>query len=306
MLFLSIQNRLLNKLHVPTDTAAVDSRTQEGNQQFVQGESIYGLAYNTRKFLQENTLVHNARADPTRLMSTRYNNNLERVRSSNSYLIKHNRNQPINNGDNNNQEKTTNNLISPTLRPSQQDELYTTKYITEHTDGYLRRPTARVYGSPFKRDDNISPNKSYQQQIVNQQSCTADSLLTIPPRIPSSHKTSLRLPGPEVVARFIEPKLESHTIYQTSFKDVSYHEKMPKIQGSVNDNNHHFNCAPSNCHKQEKLIDLQDRWSKTLAQQQYHIEHPDTVPYIGYNTIQAKKEILIADTVAKQGMLTVR
>ena len=45
--------------------------------QFVQRQSTYGQAYNTPKFLQDNALAYHARIDPSRLMSTRYNNDLE-------------------------------------------------------------------------------------------------------------------------------------------------------------------------------------------------------------------------------------
>ncbi|CAF4443796.1 unnamed protein product [Adineta steineri] len=79
-----MRKQLLNKLHVPQDASTVDSRVQEGDKQFIQRETVYGQGYNTRKFLQENTLQHYARVDPTNLMSTRYNNDLERTRIINS------------------------------------------------------------------------------------------------------------------------------------------------------------------------------------------------------------------------------
>ncbi|CAF4607907.1 unnamed protein product [Rotaria sp. Silwood1] len=298
----NMRNRLLNKLRVPNDAATVDTRTQEGNKQFVQRESIYGQAYNTKKFLQENTLLPNARIDATRLMSTTYNTNLERVRSLNSYPIKTTQNQSVNNT----QGKTNDVLVSPVLRPSHNDELYTSKYINEHTDGYSRRSTVRVYDSPFKNEQNATMNDLSQQQTIHSYTNSLDPFLSIPGQIPRSVKTNLRLPGPEVVARFIEPKFDTRTTYQRSFKDISYHETIPQTQRSKKNNNQISTHTLDNRLRECKILDLQDQWSKTQAQQQYHIEHPESVPYVGDCTIRAKKEILIADTIAKRGMMTVR
>ncbi|CAF3473375.1 unnamed protein product [Rotaria sp. Silwood1] len=298
----NMRNRLLNKLRVPNDAATVDTRTQEGNKQFVQRESIYGQAYNTKKFLQENTLLPNARIDATRLMSTTYNTNLERVRSLNSYPIKTTQNQSVNNT----QGKTNDVLVSPVLRPSHNDELYTSKYINEHTDGYSRRSTVRVYDSPFKNEQNATMNDLSQQQTIHSYTNSLDPFLSIPGQIPRSVKTNLRLPGPEVVARFIEPKFDTRTTYQRSFKDISYHETIPQTQRSKKNNNQISTHTLDNHLRECKILDLQDQWSKTQAQQQYHIEHPESVPYVGDCTIRAKKEILIADTIAKRGMMTVR
>ena len=58
--------------------------------------------------------------------------------------------------------------------------------------------------------------------------------------------------------------------------------------------------------KQWKLIDLQDRWSKTKAQREYHITHPESVPYVGDSTMRAQKEISIADGIERHRMMTVR
>ena len=287
-----IQNRLLNRLCVSHDAGTTDSRTQEGNKQFVQRESIYGLSYNTPKFLQDNTLSYHARIDPSRLMSSRYNNNLDRVRSLNSYPKKPTHTLSVNNN---------NILVSPVLRPSQYEELYSTKYITEHTNGYSNRSTVRVYDSPFKPGGNTHINQLNNQQ-QQQQSNTFDPILSIPAQIPRSAKTAIRLPGPEIVARFIEPKIEPQTTHQRSYKDISYHELAPQLK----DNNQRFNPKPDNRLKQVKLRDIQDRWTKTQAQEQYHIEHPEPVPYVGAGIMRAQKEILIADAVIKRGLLTIR
>ena len=75
----------MTKFRVPQQANNVDPRVQEGTKSFIQRESAYGQSFNTRKFLQENTLSPQARIDPTRLISTKYNSNLERVRSLNSY-----------------------------------------------------------------------------------------------------------------------------------------------------------------------------------------------------------------------------
>jgi len=231
-------------------------------------------------------------------MSTRYNNNLERVRSLNSYPIKPTENQSVNNK----QAKTDDILVSPILRPSQNDQLYRTKSIVEHTDGYSRRSTARVYDSPFKHEYETNMNQQ-EQQTAQSQINSFDPSLSIPPQLPRSVKTSIRLPGPEIVARFIEPKLEPHTTYRRSYKDISYHEIRPQTQIL---NQRVVISSSDNRLKQWKLMDLQDRWSKTQAQQQYHIEHPEVVPDVGGDTIRAKKEILIADRIAKQALMTVR
>jgi hypothetical protein len=277
-------------LRVPNDAATVDTRTQEGQKQFVQRQSTYGQAYNTPKFLQENTLSYHARIDPSRLMSTRHNNNLERVRSLNSYPMTVN----------DKQDKTNPPLISPVHRPPVSDEIYTTKSISEHTNGYIRRPTTRVYDSPFKIEQETGTNQ------FSQQSTSLEPIPTIPAQIPRSVKTAIRLPGPEIVARFIEPKLEPRTTYQRSYKDIIYHESKPSQADFIKDNNQRVTRASDNRFKKWGLTDLQDRWSRTQAQQQYHAEYPEVVPDVGGITIRARKEILIADTIAKKAMLTIR
>jgi hypothetical protein len=224
-------------------------------------------------------------------MSTRYNNNLDQVRNFNSYPTKPTQNASV----------TNNTLVSPILHPSPYDELYATKHITEHTDGYSHRSTVRVYDSPFKTKQIPNFNKPNCQQ-QQQQSNSFDPILSIPTQLPRAVKTDLRLPGPEIVARFIEPKLEPRTTHQRSYKDISYHEITPQIKG----NNQRFNPTSVNHIKQLKLLDLQSRWSKTQAQQQYHIEHPEPVPKLGDSVMRAKKEILIADAIIKQGLLTIR
>ncbi|CAF3642039.1 unnamed protein product [Rotaria sp. Silwood1] len=311
----TIRSRLLNKFRVPQDASTVNTRVQEGDKPFIQRESTYGQSYNTRKFLQENTLLHHARSDPTCLMSTQYNTNLERARSMNSFPMKSAHNISFNNNDNNNnnnnKEKPNDILIGPLIHPSPYDELYATKYITEHTNGYSRRSANRVYDSPFKSKDDMIVYKFFEKKQT-----PVAPYLQIPQQLPDSAKNILRLPGPEVVPRFIEPKLEPHSTYQHSYKDVSFHETilpLPDTRSSfdpsilsMKDNDQRFGRTSDGRIKQWKLIDLQDRWTKTKAQRQYHIDHPESVPYVGEKTVQAKKEILIVDNIERQRMMTVR
>ncbi len=231
-------------------------------------------------------------------MSTRYNNNLERVRSLNSYPMKTNENPTANN-------KIDSTLVSPVHRPPLSHEIYTTKSIVEHTDGYTRRPTTRVYDSPFKSEHETNTNQ-FSLQSIQSQSTSVDPILCIPAQLPRSVKTAISLPGPEIVARFIEPKLEPRTTYQRSYKDINYHEIKPSQANFIKDNNQRFARTSDNRFKQWRLTDLQDRWSKTQAQQQYHTEYPEVVPDVGGITIRARKEILLADTIAKKAMLTIR
>jgi hypothetical protein len=295
----------LKKFRVPDDASTVDPRVQEGSNPFVQRESVYGQSYNTRKFIQENTLSAQARSDPTRLISTRYNSNLERVRSMNSYPAQ----SPSTSVVDQQQENVNEDLIlGPFLPPSPYNELYSSKYITEHTDGYSRRSTNRVYESPFKNQQDMLAYKFHKKQStpVPAYPQTTGQPLT------KSAKVRLALPGPEILSRSVEPKLEPYSTYQRSYKDVSYHEAITPISlskytseqssQSVNqENEQSFGRS-----KQWKLIDLQDRWSKTKAQRQYHVNHPEYVPYVGDGTMRAKKEILIADLIERQRMMTVR
>jgi len=241
-------------------------------------------------------------------MSTKYNTNLERVRSFNSYPMKSVENLSFND----NEEKANDDIIlGPFLPPSPYNELYSTKHITEHTDGHSRRTTNRVYESPFKNQQDLIAYKFYKKQQ------TPVALYPqISSQLPSSAKHVISLPGPELVSRSIEPKLQLHSIYQHSYKDVSYHETIPPIQDlklsfaqnrlSTNDNDRRFSRTPDGSVKQWKLIDLQDRWSKTKAQREYHVDHPEFVPYVGDGTLRAKKEILLADILDRQRMMTVR
>ncbi len=288
----------------------MDPRIQEGTKPFIQRESVYGQSYNTRKFLQENNLSSHARTDPTRLISTKYNTNLERVRNFNSYPKKSMQDQSFTSNNNNKEEKPNDDtILGPFLPPSPYDELYSTKYITEHTDGYSRRTTNRVYESPFKKQQDMLAYKFYKKQ---QKPDGLDS--QVPAQIPNSVKHVLTLPGPEIVSRSIEPKFEPDSIYQRSYKDIYFHEKISPVPSpyydqnrySMKDNDERFGRTSDGRVKQWKLIDLQDRWSKTKAQRQHHVNHPEPVPYVGDAAIRAQKEILIADVMDRQRMMTVR
>lgn len=281
----------------------MNSRIQEGNKKFIQRDTVYGQAYNTNKFLQENILLSNARVDPSRLMSTTYNTNLERVRSLNSVPMRTISNSSMASYP----EKSNENLVSPVLRPSTCATLYKTNSINEHTNGHSRRPTVRVYDTPFKTERNIAINKFPQQQTAESQSKVSSSFFQLPPQIPSSLKTNLSLAGPDVVARFVEPNIEPPTTHQRSYKNIMYHEAIPQIKqptktSEKKDSNRSSNVLLREC----KILGLQDQWSKTQAQQKYHMEHPESVPYVGYCTLRAKKEIILADAVAKKAMMTVR
>jgi hypothetical protein len=197
-------------------------------------------------------------------------------------------------------------ILGPFLPPSPYNELYSTKHITEHSDGHSRRTTNRVYESPFKNQQDMLAYKFYKKQpttvALNPQSSG---------QLPNSAKHILTLPGPEIVSRLIEPKLETHSIYQRSYKDISYHEIISPIQDtkinllSIKDNDERFGRTSDGRIKQWKFIDLQDQWSKTKAQRQYHVNHPESVPYVGDGAMRAKKEILIADIIDRQRTMTV-
>ena len=272
----------------------------------IQRETIYGESFNTRKFLQENSLAAHARTDPTALMSTDSNRNLERVRSLNSFPI------PAAEATNEREMKISDDIVvGPLLPPSPYDELYSNNHINEQTDGYSRRSTYRVYDSPFKADHENLIYKVYPKEKISVAPYPkkADSL-------PRAAKVMLRLPGPEVVSKAKDSVNEPHSTYQHSFQDVSFYEMITPLDDykpenhhqrlAMKDNDPRFGRMTDGRVKQWKLIDLQDRWTKTNAQRQYHQDHPEAIPYVGDATIRTKKEILIADTVEKQRMMVVR
>lgn len=201
------------------------------------------------------------------------------------------------------------NLVSPVLRPLMDEEIYSTKTKSEHTDGYARRSTVRVYDSPFKGELDPTVHQIYQHnQRQQQQSNVPSGTISRPTVLPNAAKTAIRLPGPEIVARYLEPKVELPTTYQRSYKEITFHESIPRLSHASNlakTRSQSMN-GMNNIDKQVKLRELQDRWSKTQAQRDYHVAHPEAVPDVGGCTIRAKKEILIADTIAKRGMVTVR
>ncbi len=64
-----------------------------------------------------------------------------------------------------NEEKSSDDFIlGPFLSPSPYNELYSTKHITEHTNGYSRRSTNRVYESPFKNQHDMIAYKFHKKQ----------------------------------------------------------------------------------------------------------------------------------------------
>ena len=290
----------MNKFRVPQEVNAVDPRVQEGSNPFIQRESVYGQSFNTRKFLQENTLSPQARADPTRLISTRYNTNIERVRYANSSPIKSAPSQWIDAPE----EKPSEDIVlGPFLPPSPYNELFSSKHITEHTNGYSRRSTNRVYESPFKNQQDMLAYKFHKKPVTPPAIFHSQTTS----QLPAAAKLNLSLPGPEIVSRSVEPKTALHSIYQRSYKDITYHEVIPPIYDSkapsisVKESEQSFSRG-----KQWKLIDLQDHWTKTKAQREYHADHPESVPYVGDATLRAKKEILIADRLERQRLMTVR
>jgi hypothetical protein len=246
-------------------------------------------------------------------MSTTYNNNLERVRHSNS-LPKLSTDYSSNNHEQESSSVNPNQqvIVGPLLHPAPYDELYSTKYINEHTDGYARRSTARVYDSPFKNEQDQTVYKIYDQSkpIAHNQSASFDSNLTVASALPRAVKTAIGLPGPEVIARYIEPKFEPDTTYGRSYKDISYHENVPHLLRSRQTTNSlrssRIDPTSFSLDRTMKLRDIQDRWSKTQAQRNYHTTYPETVPDVGHCTIRAKKEILLADIIQKQRMTLVR
>jgi hypothetical protein len=189
--------------------------------------------------------------------------------------------------------------------------LYSTKYITEHTNGYSRRSTNRVYESPFQNQQDLLAYKFHKKQK------TPVALYPQTPRsLPSSVKYTFSLPGPEIISRSIDRKFEPHSIYQHSYGDISYRQSISPIldsklnsdqnRSSMKNNNQRFSPTSNGRTKQWKLIDLQDRWSKTKAQREYHVTHPEYVPDVGDTTMRAKKEIVIADKIDRERMMTVR
>lgn len=239
-------------------------------------------------------------------MSTGYNRNLERVRSLNSYP-----NPPAAEPSFVEEPQTGDIVIGPLLPPAPYDELYSTQYITEHSDGYSRRSVNRVYDSPFKGEHEAVVYKTYPKEStpVPLYPMKADAL-------PRAAKTFIRLPGPEIVARSIEPTREPHSTYQHSYHDVAFEETITPMSEfkphlahnrlSMKDNDPRFGRTSDGRVKQWKLIDLQDHWTKSNAQRQYHLDHPENVPFVGEATIRAKKDIMIADIVEKQQIVTVR
>ena len=210
----------------------------------------------------------------------------------------------------NHEEKINNNnniiILGPFLPPSPYNELYSSKHITEHTNGHSRRTTNRVYESPFKTQQDMIAYKFHKKQPT-----PVTPYPQVPHQLPTQAKMNLSLPGPGFVPRSIEPKTEVHSIYQRSYKDVSYREIITPIQDSkIPSGSNRFSTKDNEQSygrgKQWKLLDLQDRWTKTKAQRQYHIDHPEYVPYVGDGTLRAKQEILLADVVKRQRMMTVR
>ena len=300
----------MNKFRVPLDSTSVDVKTQDGEPSMIQRETVYGQAYNTRKFLQENTLSSHARTDPTGLMSTDYNHNLERVRALNSYPKAEPAEAEERDEEQPDPKKEV--VLGPLLPPAPYDELCASNAIAEHTDGYSRRSTYRVYDSPFKGEHEATIYKFYPKEPI--------SVAAFPRKaeaLPKAAKTVLRLPGPEIVSRSVDYPSEPQSTYQHSYPEMSFHELISPSMTTrravpsygrlaMKDHDPRFGRTTDGRVKQWKLIDLQDRWTRTNAQRQYHAEHPEHVPYVGDATVRANKEILIADIVEKQQIVTVR
>ncbi|CAF0785570.1 unnamed protein product [Didymodactylos carnosus] len=367
-----MRNHLTDKLHAPIDAGCVDALTQEKN--FIHRQSTYAQAYNTRKYLQENVLSANARAEPSRLISTS-NQDLNRVRYDSAFplsdaelkyqdtALPHPSQRPTTSYDcsqsqrhvpdnfqvshplsrsatfshfmpshqlNENYRMPRNReliqneatIVGPLLPPAPYEELYSSNHINEQTDGYSKRSVPRVYDSPFKYDD-----ENIQYKVFGPPLSSTDKASTTTTYVPTaqqskSTKTVIQLPGNEIVSRFVEPYENPQTTYQHSYKDLVYHEKLPTqspytcssndiermLKGhrlSVKDGDIRFGRMSDGRVKQWRLIDLQDQWTKTNAQREYHELHPESVPYVGESTIIGKKAVALADSRAKKPFVAV-
>lgn len=226
-------------------------------------------------------------------MSTSYNYNLERVRALNSRKKsgQQNESEP---------QKVEPALVSPDLYPERSNDLYSTSRINEQSNGYERRPTARVYDSPFK--------DKYEQKILRiptESSTEKVGQQMVPSSLSRSAKISLSLPGPEIVARQIESHPEPQTSYQHSYKKTSFQE-IPSQYASSPRIMKTRSASLRSANRHTSLLDLQDQWSKTQALANYHLAYPQPVPYVGDSTLRAKKTILAFDTRAKQNMRIVK
>ena len=143
--------------------------------------------------------------------------------------------------------------------------------------------------------------------LFDQQHAVPSTTLTTSVSLPRSVKTAIGLSSPQMIARFVEPAFETRTTYQDAFKDIAYRESPPQTQHAARYSNPPT-LAGSGVTRDKpwKLRDLQDRWSRTQAQRDYHQEHPEPVPDIGHCTIRAKKEILLADRLDKRRAMAVR
>ena len=225
------------------------------------------------------------------MMNTSSNTNLERIRNVNALPMKSQSNRIID-VDQDKPKNSDDIILGPFLPPPPYSELYSTKHITEQSNGHSRRSTVRVYESPFKVQQDLLAYKHHSKD-----SMTATPAVPLYPQktnqLPTEAKVSLALPGPEIVTRSLDRKpSHAHSTYQRAYRDIAYY---PVSQSMID---RKISSSQSESRpKQWKLIDLQDRWSKTLAQRNYHLDHPEHVPYVGDGTMRAQREILLADLI---------
>lgn len=288
-------------------------------------QSTYGQSFNTKKFLQENPLVgtnhsdlHYAKLDQAELdhqnitLKSRADHiALNEYRIGNSGpgdLNKANKIVEKLDAESNKKEYPRYVGSTPPYEP-----LYCTNEITEMSDGYSKRDYQRVYDSPFVNPTknyeplktDLDAMKKYETKVFNEmvkqaedeknltEKNISDSYVRIT-HIDKSQEQTSRKP----LDKITEIRRDQYpvSVYQSSYTPYSF-----DIQKSCPPNQFYkdinYSQAPdtdariSNESVPTDLVNLQDKWSKSLAHKNYHLAHPGGLADLRENIHVGKKII---------------
>ncbi|CAF0732237.1 unnamed protein product [Brachionus calyciflorus] len=296
----------------------------------IQQQTTYGQSYSTKKYLQENSLVLSGNShmnlEYAKLNQAEldHQNITLKSRADNIALKEYqmgNTNVPrdmmkadqiIDKLDAESKETEYPRYAGP-IPPEPYEPLYCNTQITEMSDGNSKRDYLRVYDSPYVKPTNkyeplktdLEAMKNYEQKALNEmvkrdefnrivhEKAMSDSKVRITHIDKSQDLTARR-----ALDKITELRQEQAPVsnYQISHSNYYFDTQKPCPPNEYYKNIHYtqdpsVDARLSSVSLPKDLVHLQDSWSKTLAQKNYHEANPGGLADLRENIHTGKKII---------------
>lgn len=308
----------------------LSSETVSQENGIIQQQSTYGQSYNTKKFLQENTLSQTGNSH-TNLEYTKldqaeldYQNITLKSRADLIALKEYQTGnakipgdmqragQIVDKLDAESKETTYPRYVGP-IPPEPYESLYCNTEITEMSDGNSKRDYLRVYDSPYVKPNNryealktdLETMQKFEEKALSDlakqeefkriihEKAMSDSKVRITHVEKSQEMTARR--ALDKITELRDNQMPTST-YQSSYTNYIFDTKKPCPPNEYY-KNIQYTQEPSvevrvnNENIPKDLVHLQDSWSKTLAQKKYHAAHPGGLADLRENIYSGKKII---------------